>query len=558
MTRVLIIGIDGATLDLVQPWAEAGHLPNLHRLMREGSYGPLRSVLPVLSSAAWASFMTGTNPGKHGVFDFVRRDPQSYALRAVRGDQIQGETLWHMLSRLGRSVGVMNVPMTYPPEPVNGFLVSGLGTPDDRNFTFPPELAGELRREGHCLNLRTPYRPGRERAVLDEMSACTERLGRSALRLLERHSPDLFMVLFRETDEAAHFFWRHMDATHPLHDPQRDAPFAMAIRDLYTQIDTIVGRLVQAAGPQATVFVVSDHGSGPLYKDVFINEWLRQNGLFSVRDKPRSAASAAGLAARLGLTREGISLALRRLGLHSLERTIRRLMGARLERIPRSTRMQFPEGIDWARTSAYSFGYHGQIYVNLKGREPEGIVEPGSAYQDVLARLERGLHELTDPDDGLPVVTRIVRREDAFHGPMTEAAPDLIVVMRNLAYITRHGYEYATHSGRVFDSPHIHQSGSHRLEGMLVVAGANTRAGGLISQGADLADVAPTTLQILGCHVPAGMDGHPLDDWIKPTSPVDIREEITLPSQPGVAGSDWAAADEQAVLKRLRDLGYLE
>src|SRR3990172_4656204 len=308
MTRVLIIGLDGATLDLVRPWAEAGHLPNLHRLMCEGSYGPLRSVLPVLSSAAWASFMTGTNPGKHGVFDFVRRDPQSYALRAVRGDHIQGESLWHILSREGDTVGVMKVPMTYPPEAVNGFLVSGLGTPDDRHFTYPPELAEELRREGHCVNLRTPYQPGKERAVLDEMSTCTERLGRSALRLLERHSPDLFMVLFRETDEVAHFFWRHMDPSHPMHDPARDAPFAAAIRDLYAQIDAIIGRLVQAAGPEATVLVVSDHGSGPLYKDVFINEWLRQNGLLVVRNEPRPARSAAGLAARLGLTREGISL----------------------------------------------------------------------------------------------------------------------------------------------------------------------------------------------------------------------------------------------------------
>jgi len=558
MTRVLIIGLDGATLDLVRPWAEAGHLPNLNRLMREGSYGPLRSVLPVLSSAAWASFMTGTNPGKHGVFDFVRRDPGSYTLRAVRGDHIQGESLWHILSRHGRTVGVMNVPMTYPPEPVNGFLVSGLGTPDDRNFTFPPELADELRREGHCLDLRTPYRPGKERATLDEMSACTERLGRTALRLLERDSPDLFIVLFRETDEVAHFFWRHMDPTHPKRDPQRDAPFATAIRDLYAQVDAIVGRLVQAAGPDATVLVVSDHGSGPLYKDVFINEWLRQNGLLAVRSEPRPATSAAGLAAQLGLTREGISLALRNLGLNKLERTIRRLMGARLDKIPRSRRMQFPEGIDWDRTYAYSFGYHGQIYINLKGREPQGIVEPGPGYEALRLRIERGLNELTDPDDGLPIVSRVVRREHVFHGLMTEAAPDLIVVMRDLAFITRHGYEYSPQPGKIFASPGLHQSGSHRLEGLLIAAGANTRTGGFISQGADLIDVAPTVLQVLGCPVPLEMDGRPLHDWVLPTSGVEIDKDASPGPQSGAPASDWADADEQAVLQRLRDLGYLE
>ena len=185
-------------------------------------------------------------------------------------------------------------------------------------------------------------------------------------------------------------------------------------------------------------------------------------------------------------------------------------------------------------------------------------LEPGAEYEALRERIEQGLRGLADPEDGRPVVSRIVRREEAFHGPMTEAAPDLIVVMRDLAYITRHGYEFSPQPGKVLSPFQLQLSGTHRMEGLLIAAGATARTGGFISQGADLMDMAPTVLQVLGCPVPTEMDGRPLHDWVSPTAGVEVDKDASAGHQTGAAASDWADADEQSVLQRLRDLGYLE
>ena len=302
--RVLIVGLDGATLDLVQPWVRQGHLPVLADLMQRGSYGPLRSVYPVLSSAAWSSFMTGLNPGKHGIYDFVIRDPKTYQLRPVSRSQMHGRSLWRMLSDHGLKVCVLNVPMTYPPEPVNGRLVSGLGTPDFQIFTYPEQLGEELLRSGYRVNRRVfGQEEGEQEAFLDDTYDISEHLTSSALRLMGEQPWDLFAIVYRDTDEVAHHFWSYMDVSHPEHDPELAESYGEALLECYQRLDRALGDLLQAAGPNCTVFVVSDHGTGPLYKDVFLNEWLHQQGFLA----PASAPS--GLRAfltRLGLTRSKV------------------------------------------------------------------------------------------------------------------------------------------------------------------------------------------------------------------------------------------------------------
>ena len=167
MTKLLVIGLDGATMDLIEPWAREGKLPVLAGLLQHGSYGRMQSVLPVLSSAAWTSFMTGMNPGKHGFYDFVKRAPDSYRLRPVHREQMRGQSLWKILSLVGRKVIVLNVPMTYPPEAVNGAMISGLGTPNYKTFTYPAELTQELLNRGYSVNNQLAFRSGEEQAYID-------------------------------------------------------------------------------------------------------------------------------------------------------------------------------------------------------------------------------------------------------------------------------------------------------------------------------------------------------------------------------------------------------
>ncbi len=555
--RVLVIGLDGATLDLIKPWAQAGHLPTLAELMARGSYGRLRSVYPVLSSAAWASFMTGMNPGKHGMYDFVRRHPGSYHLQPVTRQHMSGRSLWRILSDHGRRVGIVNVPMTYPPEPINGFLVSGLGTPDHRDFTYPPALSKRLLQEGYRVNRRIFHqRPGGERAFLDDTYDISEKLTRATLRLMGEEPWDFLMVVYRDTDEIAHAFWGYMDETHPAYDAIRAQPYRDAVMDCYRRLDRTVRELSAAAGPETTVLIISDHGTGPLYKDVILNEWLRREG-FLVTRPPNAARHTL---ARLGLTRANVSRALRGLGLSRVEGWTKDLLGERIRVLPRDTWGDFAEAIDWSKTQAYSYGYHGQIYINLSGREPEGIVTPGEEFECVRAQICQALRHWSDPDDGQPVVSAVYKADELFHGPSFGSAPDLIVVMRDLAYITRQGHEFGYQPGVIFTASPTHETGSHRLDGVLVASGPGLAQVNAEAPVASLMDIAPTVLHLLGCPVPESMDGQVLVDRL---SSDWVARPITTYQY-----DDWAASmpqegklsiqEEQELLDRLRNLGYVE
>lgn len=555
--KLIVIGLDGAPFSLLQRWTEEGYLPNLARLIERGSFGVLRSTLPVHSPTAWASFMTGVNPGKHGVFDFAQRADDSYQLRVVRADHIYGATVWRVLSDHGKRVAVINVPMTYPPEPVNGFLVSGLGTPDYSTYTYPPELSEALSAAGYRVNKRFFFDPQREEEWLDDIFDVTERRGRAAVKLLQQDDWDFAMVVFRNTDEICHFYWHHMDESHPRHDPQALARHKNAIRDLYMLADKWVGELMEMAGDETNIIVMSDHGAGPLYKDVFLNEWLWTNGWLQLRDEA-GRFSVGNLARRAGITRKAISDTLSRLRLQRVELLIKKLLGDQIYVLPRDERPEFMNAVDWSKTVAYSFGYYGQIYINLKGREPEGVVEPGAAYKQVRDEIAQRLITLVDPEDGRQVIDKVYTKEELYDGPQLEQAPDLVAIMRNFSYITRKGYEFAEDRGTIFADPYTQESGSHRLEGILIAAGPDLNAVHALKEH-QIQDLAPTLLHLLHTPIPAYMDGQLIDEIIAPAfakkhSPTYI--DTPLP-EPAPRSASWSSADEADVTERLKKLGYL-
>ena len=554
--RVLVIGLDGATWTLLKPWAKAGLLPNLARLMAEGTYGVLESVLPAVSPAAWASFMTGVNPGKHGVYDFFKREPGSYRLRVVRADELAYPTLWRLLSEKGRAVGVVNVPMTYPPEQVQGFLISGLGTPESRPFATPVALYEELRRKGYRVNKSVAYRPGQEAVFWAEVQEITELQAGTALELMDSKPWDFFMFVFRDTDEMAHFFWRFIDETHPAYEPEAARQWGHLISQYYSIVDEWIGRMVEHAGPETAVFIMSDHGTGPLYKDVFLNVWLKQAGFQAWREPPFIRRQMR----RWGLTRESVSGLLRRLGLTPLESWLKERLKDKVALVPRSERPDLREAVDWSRTRAYSFGYHGQIYLNVRGREPEGIVEPGEEYERVRDELLRNLVAWRDPQDQQPVVTKVFKREDVYWGARIGDAPDIIVIMRDFAYITRQGYEFGSDEDAVFASPLTYESGSHRLEGVIIAWGVGIR-NKKQTEAVSIMDLPPTILYLLQEPIPAWMDGRLLDGWINPEllaryPPRWEHQEIAQSSASRLEES-WSEKDEREIIERLRGLGYL-
>lgn len=554
--RVLVIGFDGASFDLAKPWIDSGKLPALKQLLQNGGGGYLRSVLPVMSPAAWSSFSTGVNPGKHGVFDFSQRAKDEYKLRVITAQDVKAPTLWRLLSDAGKRVAVVNVPITYPAESINGVMVTGLGTPEMRSFTYPTELSQRLRSEGYRVNKIFFYRPGAEAAFLRDVYDITSHVAKVALNLLEQEAWDFFMVVFRDSDEMGHFFWKHMDPHHPAHNPKVDTPYKNALFEYYQYLDKLAGELIEAAGENVNVVIMSDHGMGPLYKEVFLNEWLNQKN-WQVR-KFGTTHGRHRLFERIGLTRSAISQFLQSVGLAPFERWLRTMLGDKKKILPAHARPIYPDVIDWQKTLAYSYGYQGQIFLNVEGREPMGIVKPEN-YMEIRSQIEIALWSLVDPEDGLPIVSDIVTQENAFHGPYASTGPDLVVTMRNLAYMTRLGYEFGSQA-EIFLAPSTatYESGSHRLNGMVFLCGPD-----FVHKDnpldCSILDLAPTILHLLGLPIASHMDGDVLVNELKPEirhvhkSTYDQYKNIKLETET----PQITEKEEEEITERLKNLGYL-
>ncbi len=550
MPRLLVIGLDAADLDWIEPLVAEGVLPNIGRLLTSGSYGPMRSTLPVMSPPAWTTMVTGMNPGKHGIYDFFRRLPGSYRLISTRRDQTSFQTMFDHASNSGRRVIAMNVPMTYPPKPVNGIMVTGLWTPDSARYTYPDDLRDELVSWGYRINT-IEFEPGREQEWLDDMWHVTEVQTESMCRLLRREPWDLAMIVYRAIDEVEAFFWKHCDPSHPQHHPIAARCFSSAIRNAYILMDTMVDRLQKVVGPDTVIALVSDHGGGAFHKQVHLNVWLEQHGFLHRRVQSVVETGYKRLMRRLGLTRERLAPLLD----FPLARSIRQRIPMKVQHVlvPEAD-ITMADVVDWSRTKAYSFGNIGQIYVNLRGREPQGIVEPGAEYEALLDELTRRLYELTD--EGHPVVDEVHRRADVYHGPYAEYGPDLIITMRGMSYASQDGQSMT--ATQVFSDPQHHVSGIHRPLGIVAFSGAGVLANGRQSE-VNIVDFAPTAMWLLDIPVPAMMDGRVLTEFFSSrAAPTYAGEQLSAERAEMQQGA-WDSLEEEAeVLERLRNYGYLE
>src|SRR3990172_1179996 len=309
MGKVLVIGLDAATLDLIEPWVATGKLPLFAQLMREGAYGMLRSTVPAMSPPAWTSIITGQNPGKHGIFDFMRRQPGTYNLQSMRSDFTRYRTVFDLLSSYGKRVAAINLPLPYPPAPVNGIMTWGFGAPaGSGRFTYPAGLRGELLTQGYRLiESEGAYVPGQDEAYVADLIRIAREQGRLAVALLRREPWDLFFIVFRGIDESQSFLWHHMDPTHPQHDPALAERFGDAILHVYQATEEIMRSMIAAAGAGTTVFVVSDHGGGALIGEVYLNTWLRQYGWLALRRPSALSVLRRSVMSRAGLTRDKLS-----------------------------------------------------------------------------------------------------------------------------------------------------------------------------------------------------------------------------------------------------------
>jgi len=508
--QVLAIGLEATEPSLIERWTREGHLPTFRALMRRGVWRRLLSDTEISSGATWASLNTGTNPGKHGM-GFYHRQLRcgTYQLRKKYANEIGRESFWVQLSDAGKRVAVLDVPDTFVLEDLNGVQLVGWGGEglNAPHSSWPQPLFRQLtaRFGRHPLDRWYQARPKTSEGWLslrDKLLAGT-RTRTAIAHDVHRQEPwDLFLVGFAEPHWVGHFFWHLMDPRHPDYDERLARSCGDAILRLYQELDRAVAMLIQGA-PQATVLVFSNTGMGPNFSGLHLVPDILQR--LGMAPQPSHGTSRLLPAQRWG------PYAIKRIAGTVTPKAIERMKKVLPERLWDSwTRWVLGLGNIWPHSLAFTVpsDYSGALRINLKGREPNGLVEPGEPYQALCDELEAAFLGLVNPATGKPAVREVVKVRERYHGDHLDELPDLLVRWTNEAPITSLASpRIGTVSGVLPDE----RTGAHLPYGFLLAAGDGIRADREL-EAANIMDIAPTILHLLGKRPSPDTDGHVLED----------------------------------------------
>lgn len=536
--RLALIGLDGGTFRVLDAVLAQGAMPALASLRERGAEAILHSTIPSYTPPAWVSIATGVNPGRHGIIGFLATTPQEEAKIAHSG-LIDAPPMWRYLSEWGVPVGVFNVPMSYPPVPVRGFMVagglaSGWTDPELASFASDPALARMVRQVAggrYPLDVVVSYENDwRSPAVLDRIRDTQSIRRRALASCIERTDPSVVFTVFEGPDRIEHLHYQYLVEGSDWFTHRRAQEFRDLALAYFAELDTALAELAAWAGEDGHVVIVSDHGAGPWEKTVNLNLLLERWGFLRL---PRASR----------LTRLGaVAGAGQRLARRVLPKGL--LLRAKLG---------MSRAMDWSVTRAFAAHVAEQgIHVNERGALPYGIVEPADV-GPAEAELAERLMELRDPHDGAPVTDRVIRRDEVIAGPHANRAPHLFPLMRDQRYELSDTLAAAAPVTDHRDRPW----GYHHLDGIFVAAGPSVRPGP--ADALEIVDVLPTTFHMAGLPVPQGLDGRVRTEVLSPEArarpvspapgPVAPVEDVEYPFSPG---------EEAAIEESLRGLGYIE
>jgi predicted AlkP superfamily phosphohydrolase/phosphomutase len=481
--KVLVIGIDGGTWDLIKPLAEEGKLPTFKNLMRNGAYGNLTSILPIHTIPAWNCMVTGQNPGKLGVFTFMQRENGSYLFRPYfLLKKLERNTIIDLLSENGKKVCCINLPSLHYAYKINGYLVAGWLYYPKLDFTYPKNLKSELDMITGSYEIDTYqdmdiyHMLGDETEdkedFLKQLRELTEKRTKASEYLFDKQDADFFMVIFTGADRIQHRFWKDKNE----------------MKEYYQHLDNSIAKFLNKADEDTIIMLVSDHGFGP-EKNIFnINEWLLEKGFLKLKDSDQRIRKTRKILKKLHLWDLG-------------KRFTPQFLVNYVE--AKSHPISFMEAdIDWSETKAYASTKCGEIYINLKGREPEGTIDPGDEYEKLRNLIIQELKELQISGKGVPA--KVFRKEELYFGRYIDQAPDLVIQLDdNISGIsTSIGY------GSIFSKG---KGGNHRINGIFLVYGPCIKRGVEIKD-LKIIDIAPTILHIMGLAIPKEADGRVLKE----------------------------------------------
>lgn len=452
--KVLILGFDGASPKLVDEWIN--YLPTFRKFRRQGVLGQTIPPIPAQTPVAWTTFMTGMNPGNHGIFSFAMRKTGTYERKIIQPEMLESETLWHILSQKGKKVGVINVPMTNA-EKVNGFIIPGFlskteGTPyPDTVKTKVQRKLGIKRLEGDVETEILSKVEDKPNLFFERVNKITDQTAKVSQYLFQEEDWDFFMAVFMGTDRIQHFFWRYVDQAHPRYEKNQ---FTQLVKEYYIKIDGIVKSFLDSTDEDTLMIVISDHGFCPVHTEVFVNNYLEELGFLK--------------------TKKG--------------------------------------KIDLENSKAVSYGY-GDIWLNVKGREPHGLINPGDEYESTRNEIIYKLKKIRI--NGEAPCKDVKKREEIYWGNYLRNAPDLLKIFNSGWQAARHPEIMTTKKSNAYVNSSPRWSGGHDgthdsvdVPGIIGIIGPKIQK--LKEVRVHLWDLAPTILHLLGVPIPEDMDGKPL------------------------------------------------
>jgi predicted AlkP superfamily phosphohydrolase/phosphomutase len=453
--RVAVIGIDCATPQLLFDQL-ADEVPTIHSLMQRGMFGDLASITPPITIPAWACAMSGKTPGQLAIYGMRNRKDTTYeGLSIATSLAVKEPQVWDVLGERGLKSLLIGVPPGYPPRPVQGWRVSCFLTPPSaESFTYPQALGSEIKEElegrEYIFDIANYREKGKE-FVLDQVFKMTERRFQVARRFVTTKPWDYFMMVEMAADRLHHVFWDNVDPAHPKY--RSGNPFESSFRDYYRFLDGQLASLLEVLPEDCVTIVMSDHGARRMVGGVQFNEWLLKNGYLAFSE-PVTAPTPIGKAP-----------------------------------------------IDWARTLAWGDGgYYGRLFINLKGREPQGMVEPAQ-YEAVRDEIAAALEAMDGPDGG-PLGTKVFKPQDVYP-EVRGVAPDLIVYFGDLEW--RSVGQVGTGQLFTYENDTGPDGANHDRTGVFVMTAPGLQPGR--REGLRLIDVGPSILSMYGLQAPEGALG---------------------------------------------------
>jgi predicted AlkP superfamily phosphohydrolase/phosphomutase len=452
MRKVFLLGLDCAAPELIfDKWRQ--ELPNLRGLIEKGIYGKLESTIPPITCPAWMSMATGKNPGRLGFYGFRNRKDYSYDQMFIANSVVVKEPcIWDVLSGAGKRVILLGVPQTYPPKPVNGIMVTSFLTPSTKSqYTYPAELKEEIGEivGDYKIDVEN-FRTNEKDRLVDEIYEMTKKRFQLARHFVEHKLWDFFFMVEMGPDRIHHGFWKYFDKEHRKYQP--GSKYENVILEYYKYLDQAIGQLLGLLGKDTVVMAVSDHGAQRMDGGICLNEWLIKEGYLVLKEKP-------GTVGRL-------------------------------------------ENVDWSKTKAWgSGGYYGRVFLNVKGREPEGVINLAD-YEKIRDELVQKLEALGD-EKGNDIGTKVYKPEDVYP-EVRNIAPDLIVYFGNLAW--RAVGSIGLNTVHTFENDTGPDDANHSQHGIFILKDPRSKARGK-REDLNIKDVTPTILNLMGIKVPDDMEG---------------------------------------------------